>query len=509
MMAEETEDIQEQAQQDEDQQRVQAGEQEEPEGDGLPENAVVVEDAGACKKKVTVTVARERIDAKLDEMFGELAGSAQVPGFRIGRAPRRLVEKRFGKEVSRDVRNSLLGEALGGAIDKSGLRTIGEPDIELDDIQLPDEGEMEFSFEVEVSPEFDLPELKGIKVNRPTVEIDDGRVDEYIDTLCKERAKFEQHDGPAAEGDHVTAGATITGEGIERVDRPGLELRVAPGQIEGIPLVDMGKELSGKKAGQTASLSITVPDAHPNEQWRGKEVAVEIAISAVRRQVLPELDHEFADALGFDSLEELRSFVKERLESRVADEVNRAMRQQIQAHLLANTEFDLPEAVLQRHAARLMQRQYVDLLNQGVPREQIDERGAELQTQASERARQELKLQFILAEIAREKEIEVTDDEVATRIANLAAAYNRRPERMRQELEQSGSLVTMPAAISEEKVLDLLLADAEITEVAAQPDQEAEKATKKKPKKKAAKKTAKKAAKKTAKKTTDKDDKDK
>ena len=505
MMAEETEDIQEQAQQDEEQAQVEATEQEESEGDGLPENEVVIEDAGACKKKVTVTVARERIDAKLDEMFGELAGSAQVPGFRIGRAPRRLVEKRFGKEVSHDVRNSLLGEALGGAIDKTGLRTIGEPDIELDEIELPDEGEMQFSFEVEVSPEFDLPELKGIKVNRPTVEIDDGRVDESMDTLRRERAKFEQHDGPAAEGDHITAGASITGDGIERVDRPGLELRVAPGQVEGIPLIDMGKELGGKKAGQTASLTVTVTDAHPNEQWRGKEVTVEIAISAVRRQILPELDGEFAEALGFDSLDELRSFVKERLESRVADEVSRAMRQQIQTHLLDNTEFELPEAVLERHAARLVQRQYVDLLQEGVPREQVDERAAELQTRAAERARQELKLQFILAEIARDKEIELSDDEVDTRIANLAATYNRRPERMRQELEQSGSLATMPAAISEEKVLDLLLADAEITEVAAQPDQEAEKATKKK----AAKKTAKKTAKKAAKKTKDKDDKDK
>ena len=448
-------------------------EEEQEEGDGLPENEVAVEDAGTWRKQVTVTIARERIDAKRDEMFGELAQSAQVPGFRVGHAPRRLVEKRFGKEVNSDVRNALLGEALGGAIEKTELKTLGEPDIDLDAIELPDEGEMSFSFEVEVVPEFEMPELTGIAIDRPKIEITDEKVTEYLDQLRQGRAVYVDTDKAAAEGDHVTAGARITGEGIEPVDRPGLDLRVAPGQIEGIPLVDLGKKLKRAKAGKTVSMTVTVPAAHPNEEWREKELTIEITVSQVRRRELPELDAAFAEKLGFDSVDELREFVKSRLEGNVVTETSRAMRSQVQRYLLDNTEFDLPEGVAARHTERVLQRRYIDLLRQGVPRETVDERMAELQAAAAEQARQDLQLQFILAEICEQKEIEVTEDEVNARVASMAGMYNRRPERMRQELEQDGSLDALRNSIAEDKALDLLLADADITDVT--PDEAAAK----------------------------------
>jgi len=132
-----------------------------------------VEDAGTLRKKVTVTVPADRIAAKQSELFGELSRTAQVPGFRIGRAPRRLIEKRFGKEVVQDVRNAIIGESLGRAIEKSELNTLGEPDLDLDKIQLPEAGDMTYDFQVEVKPEFDLPELEGIEVEKQTVEVDD------------------------------------------------------------------------------------------------------------------------------------------------------------------------------------------------------------------------------------------------------------------------------------------------------------------------------------------------
>ncbi|MHC4294739.1 MAG: trigger factor, partial [Planctomycetota bacterium] len=275
-----------------------------------PENQVSVEDIGTLKKKVRVTVPRERIDAKQNELFGELSSRAQVPGFRIGRAPRRLLEKRFGKDVAQDVRNALLGDSIGEAVEKTELKTLGEPDLDIESIELPDEGDLEFSFDVEVGPEFELPELKGIHVEKPALEITDQRVDEEMERWKATRARFEESDTPAAEGDIVTAGATIRIDGIdEPVESPGLTLRVAPGQIEGLPIVDLGEALSGKKSGQTAKLKVTVPDAHPNTEWAGKEAAIEIHVSQVRRRVLPEIDEEFAASIGFDSLQDLREVI--------------------------------------------------------------------------------------------------------------------------------------------------------------------------------------------------------
>ncbi len=470
--------------------------------DNLPENKVDVAEAGTLKKKVTITISRERIDAKRDEMFGELSSSAQVPGFRIGRAPRRLLEKRFGKEVGEDVRNSLIGESIGDAIEKSDLKTIGEPDLDLDKIEMPETGELEFSFEVEVAPEFDLPELKGIEVEKAVVEVTDAQIDDQLTQWAEQQAKYEDTDKAAAEGDIVVAGATIKVEGLDApTERPGLTLRVAPGQVEGLPLVDLGKELAGKKAEQTAKLKLTVPDSHPNEDWQGKEATVEIHISQVRQRILPEINDAFAEGLGFDALKELRVFLRDRFDSQMEVEVRRRLRQQIEQHLLDGTEFELPEGLVQRHTAQLIQRRTIDLLQRGVPRERIEENVTELKAAASEQADRDLKLQFIVGKVADDREITVSPAEVNSRIAQMAAGYGRRPERLRQELAADGSLGQLESVLLEEKTIDSLLQDAKMIEKKPGEKEKKAKKTAKKAAEKTEKKTEKKAAKKSAEKT--------
>ena len=437
--------------------------------DNLPENTVAAEDVGVLRKKVTVTVPRQRIDAKFNEMFGELSKTAMVPGFRIGHAPRRLIEKRFGKEVGEDVRNALVGESIGKAVEKADLKTLGEPDLDLDKITVPDSGEMTFSFEVEVAPEFTLPQLKGIKVTKPKLELTDQRVDEALEQYRLGQVRYEATDHPAAEGDAVVVHAKISGEGIMDLERRDVALRVAPGQIEGLPLIDLGTELAGKKAGDTATLKVKVPQAHPNKDWQGKELAVTVAISQVRRRILPEINEGFATGLGFESLAQLREMVSRRIEANMKQEVQRAMRDQLCQHLLANTQLELPEGVAARHADSVLRRHYVELLHRGVPREQIDERIAELQAAATEQAKQDLKLSFILGKIAEQEKIEVSPDEVNARVAQMAQQYNRRPERLRQEMAQEGTLGEVEVALREEKAQDKLLEQAEVTEAAPEP----------------------------------------
>ena len=438
----------------------------EAEKSDLPEIGVDVEEVGTLRKKVTVKVPRGRIDAKYDEMFGELGRTAQVPGFRIGRAPRKLIEKRFGKEVSRDVRNAVIGESLGDAVEKTNLKTLGEPDLDLEAIELPESGDMEYSFEVEVAPEFDLPDIKGVKVEKLTFEVNDERIDEYIEQLRLGRASFDKTGGAAAEGDVVLAGAKIIAEGLEPMDRPGLTLRVAPGQIEGLPLVDLAKDLTGKKAGDTVSMTVKAPAAHPNESWREKQLTIELTLSEVRRRKLPKVDKELASQLGFDSLKDLRDAVADRMKTRLKAETQRSMREQVSRFLLDKTDFQLPEGLVNRQTANVLRRSEIDMMLRGVPREQIDSRLAELQAAAAQEAQRILKLSFILGKIAEEQEIEVEDDEVNARIAQMASSSGRRPERLRQELAQDGSLEQVRISLRDDKVLDKILADAKIVEVA-------------------------------------------
>ncbi len=433
------------------------------------EYGVDVSDAGTLKKKVTVTVPAKAIDAKRDEMFGELANTAQVPGFRIGRAPRRLIERRFGKEVGQDVRNAVLGDSLGKAITQSGLSVLGEPDLDIEAIELPEEGDLIYDFEVEIAPDFELPELEGIPLTRQPSEVTDERVDSVIDRERMRDVGYEKTDEPAEEQDQIDVVATIRGEDIDE-QKSSATLRVAPGQVEGLPLVDLGEKVAGHKAGEKVELTVKVPEMHPNESWRGKELTVELDIQEVRRRVLPDVDDEYARNLGFESLAEMREEVAEMLRSRVEQEVQRDLRDQIRRYLLDKVEMDLPEGVAARHAERVLRRRLVELYQMGMPREQISEHMTEIQANIAEQSQSELKLAFILQKVADELDVDVTEEEVNARIAQMASAYNRRPERLRQELENEGALGQVATSLTEEKALEALLGKAAVTEASESAD---------------------------------------
>lgn len=466
------------------------------------ENNVSVEDAGTLKKKVTVTVPASSIQAKRDEMYGELSESAQIPGFRIGHAPRRLLEKRFGKEVATDVRNAVIGDSLGQSMEQAKLQPIGEPDIDLEGIELPEDGDLEYSFEIEVAPEFDLPETKGIKVDKVTNEVTDEGIEKYLEELREMRAKHEPTEDPAGDHDVVSAKTKVTVEGCEPVEKDSIMLRVAPGNVEGLPLVDLGKELTGKKADDVVEMKVTVDESHANEDWQGKEATVEITVLNVRKRILPEISEDFAKDMGFESLDAVKDFVRERMQARVEDENKRNMRQQVSQYLLDNTKFDLPEGVAARHTVDVLQRRYVELLRMGMPREKVDENLTQLQADAKEQADRELRLQFILSKVADDLNIEITDADVNSVIAQMAGQYGRRPERLRQELAADGSLEKVQMSMRDDAALDKLLEEAEVTEISAEEaEKKAEKAAPKPKAKKAAKKTAKKSAKKAEEKT--------
>ncbi|MFW6153770.1 MAG: trigger factor [Planctomycetota bacterium] len=443
------------------------------EQDNLPANNVTIEDAGPALKKITIEIDRARIDAKFDEIFGDLRQNAQVPGFRVGHAPRRLLEKRFGKEAAEDVRNNLVADALGKVADDEDLNVLGEPDIKLDEIELPEEGNLVFSMEVEVAPEFDLPDYKGIHVTDPSVEVTDERVAETTRNILSSRGTLAPTDEPAAEGDQVVADVTLTGEGIEE-KQENVEYQVAPAAFMGVPLEDLGGKLTGATAGSTVELTATVPEGHENEDWRGKAVTATFEVKEVKRLEVPELTDELAKEFGMDSAEQFGEFVKERLAVQLDNERQQSMRQQVTQYLLGNTDIELPEGVAARHAQRVLQRRYVDLLYRGVPREQIDQNLELLQARASEEAAEELKLSFILDRIAEAEDIAVDDGEVNARIAEMAMRQGRRPERLRSEMANEGSLGELETRIREQKALDKLLDMAEITPEAKTAESQAE-----------------------------------
>lgn len=440
----------------------------EPAENLLPEPKVTIEDAGALRKRITVEIPRARVDAKFEEMFGELSRSAQVPGFRPGHAPRRLIEKRFGKEVLEDVRNSLVGEGMNKVMEDKSLQAIGEPDLKLDEITIPEGEDMKFSFEIEVAPQFELPDYKGIEITRPKLEITDKHVDEMLESYRQAHGKMVEVAAGIEDNDVVTADVRLSGEGIDHT-HAGMEMRVAPAQVEGILLEDLPKAFSGKAAGQQVSLKSKVPAAHPTEAWRDKDVTVSFDIKQVRRLEMPAADDEFAKQAGFDNLAQMRAFLHARLEAQAAAEQHKAMQAQVAKFLGDKINIEIPQDMADRQSQRLLTRRVVDLMYRGVPREQIEENLEGLKAEAAQRAMVDLKRSFILDKLALAENIKVEDAEVNARVAQMARQSNRRPERYKQEMKADGTLDELTMALAEEKAMDKVLELAKVVDAPAAP----------------------------------------
>ena len=449
---------------------------------------VEISESGAWKKKISIVIPRSEIDKELNKDYDEFRRTALVPGFRKGRAPRRLVEKRFGEEVDEKAKLRLLTQVFEQIDEDHDFEILGEPDLDIEKIEVPETGDMSFEYEIEVKPEFELPELEGIKVEKPLFEVTDDRVNESLEALQRRAGKLEDVTEGAKEDDMVTADVTMTAEGLEEPEtREGVPMRVGSTAVMGVMIEDMGKVLDGAKAGDSKTCSAEAPDTHEKEEVRGKKVEFALEVKEVKRLIPAELNDEFYGMFGVADEAELRERITEDLEDRADREVRGMMKRQINEHLEKSVEFELPEGVAARHANRVLQRRYYELLQEGVPNDQLEENIERLRAASSAESARQLKMSFILEKAADKLEVEVTEGEVNAFIAQTAATYQTRPERLRDQMAKEGRLEQLRDEIASEKVIDRILEMAEVVD--APPVEKAEE----KPKK-AKKKTSKKAA---------------
>ena len=479
-------------------------------------NIIAVSNTGPCKKKIEIEIPAEVIRGKLDEKYKELRKEAVVPGFRKGRTPIRLLEKRFGTDITQQVKLELMATASEEAIKDNDIDSLRDPDIGHEKIELPEDGPLKFEFEVEVRPEFDLPELEGIAVEKPNVEVTDDRVDEELTALQKRAGVWTPKEKGAAKDDQVIADVVLVTEGAADHDkRENTEITVREnGFVAGIPVDGLDKLLAGAKGGDEKKITVDIPATYFNEDYRGKKVDVTIAVKEVKQMEPAELNEDFLKRLNVADIDELKDNLREQMSQQAERQARTAMSEQVYTYLKEKTTLGLPESVVAEQSLSLLQRQHSTMLMQGMAKEQVDEQMDQLRASSEEQATEQLKLYFVMDKIADKLEVEVSEEEINGHIAYVAATRGRRPEKMREELARDGSLAQFALQIREEKCIEKLLEKAAITEIEAKKPATQKKTAKKKAAKKkeadddakpAAKKPA--AKKKTAKKTAKKKDK--
>lgn len=445
---------------------------------GRGEQKVTVEDVGPARKRLTIELSADRITGKIEESYGKLRGDAALPGFRPGRAPERLLQKRFGQAVRDEVRGQLITESYTQAIEDEKLDVIGDPEVkDADTLKLPESGSFTFIVEVEVSPSVELPALEGIEVKKATKGVDDKDVAAEIGRFCEQQGQmkdvpgaviaakdFIQADVKILPGSKADASAEpIRHDATTYVFVTG-EDQQFKGQVLGIVVDDLGKKLIGKKAGDEVTISMTGPAGHEDAKIKGQPITIVIRVDKVER-VEPASVAEVVTQLGLKDEDELRQRVRQTLESRRTREQQGAMHRQVCDHLLEKVSLTLPPGLTSRQTERLLHRRAMELAYRGTPNEQIKQQVAEMRSTSEEEAQKQLKLFFILDQIAKSLEVDVNENEINGRIAMLAMQEGRRPEKLRQQLQRSGEIEHLYLQIREQKTLDKVLEKAKVVEV--------------------------------------------
>lgn len=434
----------------------------------LPPINVTIEEAGVARKRIHVEIPQERVAVKLKEAYGELHRDATLPGFRKGRVPQRLLEKKFGGALKDEVRNKLLMEAYDQALTDNKLEVLGDPDAgDVSKLELPTSGPLKATLEVDVMPEFTLPNLEAIEVKKPKLEANQERLDKAINNLREYFAKREVITGAgAAEGDILSADIKATLEdNTVLLEKPKMWVPVRSQKIAGVEFTDFGTKLTGKTVGETITVEAIAPDTHDNADVKGKKVTVSVTILEIRRETLPEFNDDFAKQMGFENTTQVTDELKTRLVSQLETETQTAVRDQVSRYLLNQVNISLPAQLSQRQEAAVLRRKATELINRGVKQEDIAANLDQLRMSASTEAVNSLRLNLIFTRLARDFDVSVSEGELNNRIYQISAMYGRKPEKLREEMREQGQLESLYMRLRDEKVADKILEKAKVVEV--------------------------------------------
>ena len=442
----------------------------ETEGEEKPEKLdlkVAVDSRSACERHISVTVSRDDIERYFNNEFSELVGKAEVPGFRPGHAPRKLIETRFRKEIGDQVKSSLLMDSIAQVNDEEELSAISEPDVDLDAVELPDEGPMTFEFDLEVRPQFELPKWKGLSLQRPVREFTDEDVDRELNNLLGRYGRLVPHDGPAEVGDYVSTNLTFkyndqvissAGEEVIRI-RPVLSFR--DGKIE-----KFDELMVGVRPGETRQGEARLTADAPNTALRGQNVTAVFDVLEVKRLELPEMTPQFLEEVGGFELEaDLRDAIKDNLKRQLEYHQHRRAREQITAVLTVAADWDLPPEMLKRQSRRELERAVLELRRSSFSEDEIRAHENALRQNSMGSTARAMKEHFILERIAEEEELEPRPEDYDAEISLIADQQGETPRRVRSKLEKGGMMDALRNQVVERMVIDRILSHGEFQEV--------------------------------------------
>ena len=421
-----------------------------------------LETLNPTRVKLTVEVPFEELKPSLDAAYRKIAAQVTIPGFRKGKVPPRVIDQRFGRGVVlEEAVNEALPRFYGEAVEANDVKALGQPEVDV--TELEDGKHLTFTAEVDVRPEFELPDYDGMEVTVEDAEVTDAEVDEQLDGLRERFATLTGVDRPAADGDFVSIdlSAAVDGETIEDLTAKGLSYQVGQGSL----LDGLDEAIVGLSVGGNREFATTLVGG----DHAGKEASVTVEVKSVKERELPELDDDFAQtASEFDTLDELRADVRSRVESMKKVQQGVQARDRVLEALLAKVDIPLPEGVIKaevdaRHhnlahqleAAGMSKADFVAA--EGQTEEEFD-------ADVDKRTREAMTAQLLLDRVVEKEQLSVNEQELTEHIVRSASRYGMGPDQFAQQVVAAGQVPTLVGEVVRGKALALVLERAKVVD---------------------------------------------
>ena len=434
---------------------------------------ILVEKQANCTATLRVEIPADKVQNERQKVAQTLALKAKVPGFRPGKAPRAVIEKRFNKEIVAESRETLINTALDEAIKQEDLKVLDFGRVE----NLSDavDGGLSFTTKLMLAPEVKLPDYKGIKVTVPSAELPEEDLQSQLDTLRERFADFTDIEGRAAEmGDFAVINYTSTVDGKPSAETLGKSLGYLEGREgfwvrldEKTFLPGFAAQLVGMKPGDQRDITVTLPDDFPVEDLRNREMVFATSLGELKQSVLPELNDELAERLApGKTLAEITEIIRSNMAQERKRRIDDMKVNQIVAHFTNQADFELPEELVasetQNQADAMVRRG----VQSGVSEDQIQSQQEDIFANAKQQAVSNLRANFILQEIARAEKIAVSDNEIVNHLIQLAAARKVAPKKFINEMRRSGRIPSIRSSMIIGKAIDFLVEHADVVESA-------------------------------------------
>ncbi|EDY19535.1 trigger factor [Chthoniobacter flavus Ellin428] len=436
---------------------------------------VAVETLPNCITTLKVEVEPAKVAKVWDEVAGSYTKFARIPGYRAGKAPKAIIEKKFQKEIREELEKKLLSEACKEAIQEKGIKVLSLTQV--DDIEIGEDKTMKFTATLITRPDFQLPVYKGIIVPLKSTDVTDEEVENSLNELREQAADFVDvtEDRGAQMEDFVVIDYTGTIDGAPVSDKfPKAGQPLSGNSDFWIHMVHeaffpgFSEALVGAKVGETRKFDIEVPAEFPVEGLPGQKIQYEVTIKGIKQKTLPALDDAFADTIvKGKTLDELKKVAKEEIGRQKGAEAEATKRNEIMRHLLAQVECELPVDMVRTETRRILADIVRENQARGVTEDVLKQNEQEILGSAAQNARDRLKGTFVLLKIAEAENIKPTQQEFDQRIAYLAARYDMKPDKLIKKLDERNAIDQILEEVLTSKVLDFLAANASVSTIPA------------------------------------------